>query len=246
MGNIYDISAPSKGIAFDKMLTDEEVLLLLEATNSRRDGWRDHIIISLALATGLRLSEITALNFGDMWAYGADARRELQDLEARRVEARRARGLPRLSEAESEYWGRVLPREIVQLREFKRSNKDASQQIVVLNGKVRRKLARYRGEMARRGFLTAPEAPLFVSRQKNRIHANSMALMFERWCSRAGIDRGLTFHSLRHTAISAVLRATGNLRVAQKFARHASIQSTLIYAHPSVADMEKAVEQLYC
>lgn len=52
-------------------------------------------------------------------------------------------------------------------------------------------------------------------------------------------------HSLRHTAITEFLRATnGNLALAQKFARHASITTTInVYGHLSTSDLMLAMRQ---
>lgn len=44
-------------------------------------------------------------------------------------------------------------------------------------------------------------------------------------------DRVVTTHSLRHTAITQVLRAGGSVRDAQYLARHASIETTQRYMH---------------
>lgn len=45
-------------------------------------------------------------------------------------------------------------------------------------------------------------------------------------------------HALRHNAGMKFLRATGNLRATQKLLGHASIQSTLVYAHAMEADVK--------
>jgi integrase len=50
---------------------------------------------------------------------------------------------------------------------------------------------------------------------------------------RAGFDRRYGFHAMRHSAVTAVYRATGNLFLAQRFARHASPLTTIVYTHPS-------------
>ena len=42
-------------------LTDEEQRRLLQVTGEHRAGFRDHMIVSLALGTGLRMHEIAAL-----------------------------------------------------------------------------------------------------------------------------------------------------------------------------------------
>jgi len=48
-------------------------------------------------------------------------------------------------------------------------------------------------------------------------------------------------HDLRRHSAMQVLRATGNLRVTQKLLGHASIQSTLVYAHAIEADVKAAI-----
>ncbi len=46
-------------------LTTDEQKLILHATANHR---RDHLLVSLALGTGLRLGEIVGLNVGDVFA----------------------------------------------------------------------------------------------------------------------------------------------------------------------------------
>jgi integrase len=49
-------------------------------------------------------------------------------------------------------------------------------------------------------------------------------------------------HSARHTAITDIVHATGNLKAAQLFAGHASIQTTAdIYAHFDLEDLREAL-----
>jgi site-specific recombinase XerD len=47
-------------------LTDAEVKALLDATTRADGDLRDHMILSIALGTGLRVSELTALDVGDV------------------------------------------------------------------------------------------------------------------------------------------------------------------------------------
>ena len=51
-------------------------------------------------------------------------------------------------------------------------------------------------------------------------------------------------HDLRHNAGMKILRATGNLRVTQKLLGHASIQSTLVYAHAMEGDLKAGLAAL--
>ena len=61
-----------------KTLTEREQRLLLKTTGEHRAGFRDHVIFSLALGTGLREHEILALDVGDIFDDGGKARRRIQ------------------------------------------------------------------------------------------------------------------------------------------------------------------------
>ncbi len=60
-----------------RTLTDLEQRLLLKVTGERRDGFRDHVIISVALGTGLREHELLALDLGDVFDDEGHARRRV-------------------------------------------------------------------------------------------------------------------------------------------------------------------------
>lgn len=46
---------------------------------------------------------------------------------------------------------------------------------------------------------------------------------------------------MRHTSVTAVYRATRDLFLAQRFARHASPLTTTIYTHPSDDEMVRGL-----
>ena len=56
---------------------------------------------------------------------------------------------------------------------------------------------------------------------------------------RAEFDRLYPFHCLRHSAVTNVYRATRDLFLAQRFARHVSPLTTTVYTHPSDEDTKK-------
>jgi site-specific recombinase XerD len=60
-----------------RTLTEVEQAKLLKTTGEHRDGFRDHVIFSLALGTGLRESELLALDVGDVTADGKKPRRRV-------------------------------------------------------------------------------------------------------------------------------------------------------------------------
>ncbi len=55
----------------------------------------------------------------------------------------------------------------------------------------------------------------------------------------------ITPHSLRHYFVTTVLRATGNLKMAQEMARHKSMQVTQRYAHLSNQELDKAYDDIF-
>lgn len=62
---------------------------------------------------------------------------------------------------------------------------------------------------------------------------------------RAGVDHQ-RMHDSRHTAITALIRATGNLKAAQLLAGHESIQTTAdIYSHLDTSDVADALRRTY-
>ncbi len=55
----------------------------------------------------------------------------------------------------------------------------------------------------------------------------------------------ITPHSFRHYFVTTVLRASGNLKLAQELARHASVQVTQRYAHLSNDELDKGYYDVF-
>jgi integrase/recombinase XerC len=55
----------------------------------------------------------------------------------------------------------------------------------------------------------------------------------------------ITPHSLRHYFVTTVLRASGNLKLAQELARHASVQVTQRYAHLSNDELDRSYHEIF-
>lgn len=60
-----------------RTFTEKEVTRLLRATGEHKEGFRDHCLYSLALASGLREFELVALNIGDIFDERGRARRHV-------------------------------------------------------------------------------------------------------------------------------------------------------------------------
>lgn len=149
-------------------------------------------------------------------------------------------------------WGDLIHlervRTHVQLRVFKESNPDAEQQRVMLSPRIREKIAKFRAVMLRDfgAARVAHDAPVFVSREGNRLSERMLRVAFKTWQERAGFERHFSFHSLRHTACTNLYRETKDIRLVQRFARHAAVTSTQIYTHSSDEEMLRAIERLAC
>lgn len=132
------------------------------------------------------------------------------------------------------------------LRVFKRSRASATLQEAILPDTLRLKLQKFlrwkQAEKQPRG----EDAPLFVSRQNGRLCTRQIRRAFSEWQRAAGFERSFTFHSLRHTALTNLYRATRDILLVQRIARHASVLSTTIYAQASDDDVLRAVRHLAC
>lgn len=71
---------------------------------------------------------------------------------------------------------------------------------------------------------------------------DTLTQYFARAMKKAGVNKPGAVHILRHTAITKVLNASGNMRVAQEYAGHSQISTTQIYTHILQEDIDKAVK----
>jgi integrase/recombinase XerC len=134
----------------------------------------------------------------------------------------------------------------VALRVFKGCRRDPSPQEIMLPEALRAKLAKFLRWKRARGETLAPDAPLFVSRKGGRLSTRQVRHLVGVWQARAGIERPFSAHSLRHGACSNLYRRTKDIRLTQRFARHASIVTTSRYTHTSDEALAQAVDALPC
>ena len=186
-------------------LTQDEQRLILRATAKHQ---RDHVIISLALGTGLRLGEIVGLNVGDIYAPD---------------------GAPK---------ARVRVR-----REIAKGGRAGD---VFLPDRLATKLTRFWKWKRRRGEQLDAAAPLFCAQSGRRLSKRRVQFMWRQWQERAGFDRLYPFHAIRHSAVTNVYRASRDLFLAQRFARHVSPLTTTVYTHPSDDEMNRELRNLNC
>ena len=91
-----------------------------------------------------------------------------------------------------------------------------------------------------------PEDALFCSQSRTRISPRRVQFAFRTWQVKAGFDRLYPFHALRHAAVTNVYRASRDLFLAQRFARHVSPLTTIVYTHPSDQELFQQIRGLDC
>ena len=111
--------------------------------------------------------------------------------------------------------------------------RDEKDEFVILSPLVLRAIAAY---IRSRGETLDADAPLFVSssdrNRGGRLSTRSLSRIVKQKFQEAGMDSAkLTAHSLRHTAITLALVGGATVQQAQAMARHANINTTMIYAH---------------
>ncbi len=221
-----------------RTLTDAEQAKLLKVSGQHRDTFRDHVIFSLALGTGLREMEIVGLDVGDVTddPTAGKVKRMIQLRIFANKGGRRRR--PRRRETAAQRAKREAAARA-------RASEHAKAQRVHLPDGAFYKLEKYvRTSFRDRGFRPAPDRPLFEARGGRRLSVRRLREIFDEWQRRAGFDHRYTFHELRHTAITNTYRATRDIRIAQRVARHADIESTTRYEHASDQEVAKAVQGL--
>ena len=108
------------------------------------------------------------------------------------------------------------------------------------------KLERFRSYKLRRFEELECGSPLFCNQSGQRISKRRVQTLFKAWQVIAGFDRLYPFHALRHTAVTNVYRASRDLFLAQRFARHVSPLTTIIYTHPSDDELHSNLRHLAC
>jgi integrase len=191
---------------------------VLDVMGKARDGFRDWVIVVVALGAGLRENEIAGLDVGDVAAGARDIRS--------RIELRVFAHKGRKSKKPRPKTQRIYPSKLV---------RKALAKFLVWKKRERESLAP-----------TAPLFCAGVTSSAGegaRISTRAMRRMWRVWQERAGFKAPLfTFHELRHTFGTTLRQRKGDLRVVQRALRHADISSTQIYAHVSDDELRAALE----
>lgn len=184
---------PAKGVTaakverkYPQILTSKEVELFLEQPQCvDAKGYRDHAMLELLYATGIRVSELISLNLSDL------------NLSAS------------LLRCESRGRERIIP----------------------LYHTAVKALSDYVREIRPQIIADDEEQALFVNMNGERMSRQGFWKIIKYYQEKAGIEKDITPHTLRHSFAAHLLENGADLRSIQEMLGHADISSTQIYTH---------------
>jgi len=193
------VSLPKLEKRLPQFLTEAQMKLLLAGPQRLLENggidaftaWRDRLAMELLYGGGLRVSELTGLNYGDV------------DF---------ASGVARVT------------------------GKGNKTRLCPLGRVGMAVLAKWKAEFARD---TGHAAPVLVTAGHGRLPVRQVQLSLKRYLALAGLPPELTPHKLRHSYATHLLNAGADLRLVQELLGHASLNTTQVYTHVSVARLRE-------
>ena len=181
-----EIAAAHVERKYPEILTSKEVELFLEQPQCvDAKGYRDHAMLELLYATGIRVSELVTLRLEDLNLAAGFIRCESKG---------RNRMIP------------LYPAAIKALQDYVR--------------KIRPQLV-----------ADFDEPILFVNMNGEQMSRQGFWKIVKHYQEKAGIEKDITPHTLRHSFAVHLLENGADLRAIQEMLGHADISSTQIYTH---------------
>lgn len=98
---------------------------------------------------------------------------------------------------------------------------------------------------ATEGYLFRAKKRFVNQHEWPHVQRQEIARRFRVAQNKAGQDVIYRWHDLRHTAITRYYKHTQDIIKTQRFAGHANVTTTQIYAHPDEHEINQAVNDLY-
>ena len=125
--------------------------------------------------------------------------------------------------------------------EIKVLGKGGKQRIVPTGGQAVACLRKYIKDLKKTGADTA----LFINNNKGRLTTRAIEMMIKKYAIKAGIDKKVTPHTLRHSFATHLLDRGADLRSVQELLGHANLSTTQIYTHLSINKLKREYEKAH-
>jgi tyrosine recombinase XerC len=202
--------APKRDQTIPVFLSEPEITRLIETPDTGNPlGRRDRAILELFYASGLRLSELVAIDLEDM------------NLGERMV---RVMGKGRKE--------RLLPFNQSTAQAIKAWMKDRAAIVM-----VRPQQRRARSAKTSRPQDLKTSDPLFVNYRGTRLTDRSVDRLLRRYVAQCSTRMGISPHALRHTFASHLLQRGADLRAIQELLGHSELSTTQRYTHVNAAQL---------
>jgi site-specific recombinase XerD len=197
-----DLEPPPRPRQEREWLTPEEFQRLLAAAESPRRrlpglAERDRLVLLALGLTGLRRSELVALDWRDLSLDGPKP-----SLLVRRGKGGKPRRQPIAP---------LLADELRRLRDERQPSADD---------------------------------PVFCGLAGGRLQETTLAHIIGRTAVRAGLEKHVTAHTLRHTAATWLRQATGDARLVAEYLGHADLSTVSRYAHVAPEELHQAAAKV--
>ena len=82
----------------------------------------------------------------------------------------------------------------------------------------------------------------FTTKEGGKLDPRYIQRMVKRYAAKAGIEKDITPHTLRHSFATDLYRETTNIQLTQKALGHANLATTQIYTHIVDEELEDALK----
>ena len=208
--------APKREVKVPAHLTVDEMSRLLEMPDATQPlGRRDHAILELFYASGLRLSELVGLDVEDV------------NLSARMVRVMGKGAKERLVPFNRTTEGslRAWLKDRAALRTAETDPKSQIPSRKSRQPKAQRPKPKDRSE------------PLFVNFRGSRLTGRSVQRLVARYVAECSTRFGISPHALRHSFATHLLQAGADLRAIQELLGHVQLSTTQRYTHVNAAQL---------
>jgi integrase/recombinase XerC len=210
------VATPKREVRMPSHLSEAEMVRLIESpSNGDPLGRRDHAILELFYASGLRLSELAGLDVDDV------------NLSSRMVRVLGKGGKERLVPFNTSTASALR----VYLQDRHRLITSAK----VGSSPAKSGASRSKDRLVRSH--RAGDEPLFVNFRGGRLTVRSIDRLVRRYAAAASSREGISPHALRHSFATHLLQRGADLRAIQELLGHSRLSTTQRYTHVNAAQL---------